>query len=84
MLDDENAIKTLVHEYAHYVNYLLDKKVKNLEVLFKEDTPELREELLAVTHFVDKNATCHKLFNEREKLKQSIKKLSDSIKIKYP
>lgn len=83
-LDDKSAIKTLVHEYAHYVNYILDKKIKSLEILFKEDSPELREELLSVTNFVDENSTCERLFQEKEEIQQNIKKLSNSIKSKCP
>lgn len=83
-LDDSSAIKTLVHEFAHYVNFRLDKKIKNLEILFCSDDSKLKEELLAVTNFVDENSMCHSLHSEKEKLKSHIKKLAESIKDKYP
>jgi hypothetical protein len=83
-LDDSSAIKTLVHEFAHFVNYRLDNKINNLSVLFEEDSGALREELLAVTNFVDENSLCVKLNIEREKHKKNITNLSNSIKKVYP
>lgn len=83
-LDDESCLRTLVHEYAHYVNYCLDKNINNLEILFKDNSDELREELQNVTNYVDENALCHKLYNEREKLKNDIKKLTAEIRKVYP
>lgn len=84
ILDDETSVKTLVHEFAHYINHKLDKKLKNLEVLFGEDTQEIRDELLSVTMFVDKNSRCEKLNKEREKLKNSIDELVEIVKYNYP
>ena len=83
-LDDESALRTLIHEFAHYINYKLDKKLKHLDVLFGEDSETIRDELLEVTLFVDENAHCKKLNAEREKLKFEIKTLADSIKNTYP
>ena len=83
-LDDTSAVKTLVHEFAHYVHYNLDKKLKDLTILFGEDNEVIRDELLAVTMYVDENALCKKLTAEREKLKTGIKALADNIKMTYP
>jgi hypothetical protein len=83
-LDDEMSIRTLVHEYAHFVNYKLDKKIKNLEILFKTEPENIIDELIAVTNRVDENSLCLHLHAERNKLKAGIKKLSDSIKVEYP
>ena len=83
-LDNNSALKVLVHEFAHYVNYKLDKKLKNLEVVFGVDNEQIREELLNVTRFVDDNAHCRILNAEREKLKLKIKYMTDTIKNIYP
>ena len=83
-LDDDNAVKTIIHEFAHYINYKLDKKLDSIELLFGLDTPTLRRELLEVTKFVDKNAHCLKLSEEKDRLAENIKKLSDNIKTTYP
>ena len=83
-LDDKSAIRVIVHEFAHYVNYNLDKSLKSLEAVFGLNSDELREELISVTAFVDENSTCKKLNSQREKLKTEIKSLTDDIKEVYP
>ena len=83
-LDDYGAVKTIVHEYAHYVNFLMDEKFKNSFVLFDTEFEELEDELLSVTNFVDENSLCKKLLDEREKVKKSIKKLTSDIRAVYP
>ena len=83
-LDDKRAVRTLVHEFSHYVHYKLDKSLKSLDKVLVEDSQQLREELLAVTYFVDENSLCNKLNSESEKLKKSIKTLTCAIKQEYP
>lgn len=83
-LDDESAVKTIVHEFTHYINYKLDKKLKSLEILFGEESQEIKEELLSVTMFVDKNSNCEKLNKERENLKAKIEELLEEIKSNFP
>lgn len=83
-LDDESAIKTIVHEFAHYINHKLDKSLKNLDIMFGNNSNELIDELLSVTAFVDKNALCEKLTKERDELKTEIKQLTETIKTTYP
>ena len=83
-LDDDSSIRTIVHEFAHFSNYRLDKSLKDLSLLFGEDSKQIREELLNVTKFLDENAKAKLLSSERDKLKISIKNLTDSLKSKYP
>ena len=83
-LDDISAVKVLVHEFAHYINYKLDNKLKKLDLLFGEDNEQIRKELIAVTKFVDSNARCLILNAERDKLKLNIRNLTDTIKNIYP
>lgn len=83
-LDDYNAIRVLVHEFAHYINYNIDSSLNNLEVLFGYDNKKLRNELISVTELVDKHALCSKLTIERDKLSTEIKSLADNIKSEYP
>ena len=55
-LDDCSAIKTILHEFAHYVNSLLDSKFKNSYVLFNTDIENLKEEIeIATKHVGDKD-----------------------------
>ena len=83
-LDDYSAIKTIVHEYAHYFHYLHDEKFKSSYVLFDCEIEELEDELLCVTNFVDENSLCKTLLAEREKIKKTIKNLTASIRSIYP
>jgi len=83
-LDDVSSVRTLIHEYAHYVNYRLDKNIKDFEVLFCSDSEKFRQELQDVTNYVDENALCGSLFEQREKLKVNIKNLTKSIRQHYP
>ena len=84
IVDDKSAIRVLIHEFAHYINYKLDKSLSSLTPLFGEDTQEMRDELIAVTMFVDKNSQCIKLIEQRESIKQNIKTLTDTIQKVYP
>ena len=83
-LDDYSAVKVLIHEFAHYVHHQIDNKMQSLEKVLGQDNETIRNELLQVTMFVDKNSVCKKLNTERERLKLRIKTLSDSIKTTYP
>jgi hypothetical protein len=83
-LDDNSAIRVILHEFAHYVNSLLDEKFKNSFVLFNSEFNEFEEELSVVTNFVDENSLCKKLLDEREKVKKTIKNLANSIRVEYP
>ena len=83
-LDDTSAIRVILHEYAHYANYKLDKNLNSLVPLFGEESQIIKEELFNVTMFVDENSVCLKLNSEAERLKSEIKQLTDSIKNIYP
>lgn len=83
-LDDDSSIRTIVHEFAHFSNFKIDKTLKNLKPLFGENAEQLKNELLEVTKFVDENAGANLLNKEKEKLKINIKSLTESIREKYP
>ena len=83
-LDDDSAVRVLVHEFSHYINYKLDNKLQNLKTVLGNDSEIIRKELSEVTKFVDNNAHCHILNAEKERLKTKIKSLTDTIKNVYP
>lgn len=83
-LDDDYAIRTLVHEFAHFVNHKLDSKINDLKILFQDDSECIKSELLEVTYIVDENSLCQKLNQEKTNLKKKITNLSNSIKKVYP
>ena len=83
-LDDDFAVRVLIHEFAHYSHFKLDRKMNDLDVLFGTGADGLTEELLDVTKFVDNNAIAEKLTTEKEKLATKIKTLTNMIKSTYP
>lgn len=83
-LDDDSAVRVLVHEFAHYINFRLDDKLKSLAIVLGDDSEITKKELLEVTKFVDNNAHCAVLNEEKERLKTKIKFLTDTIKTVYP
>lgn len=83
-LDDSSAIRTLIHEYAHYINYKFDKTLSSLSPVFGDESENIKDELLEVTKFVDENALCQKLNAENDSLKNEIKILTDKVQKEYP
>jgi len=83
-LDDASQIKTIIHEFAHYINFKIDKSLKNLDAVLGDGSEALTEELLEVTGFVDSNSKCSNLSRERDVLKDEINALSEKIRKTNP
>ena len=87
-LPEERKIPTLIHEFAHYVHSKIenniDKTGGTLETVFGTDSPIIKKELIEVTHFVDENSLCKKLFAHKDIIKQHIKEEELIIKSEYP
>ena len=82
-LSEEAQARVLVHEFAHYVHYFYDKKLKNLNFIFPDLSPELLNELISVTvEAVDKN-DISPLFTAKEELTCIIKELYKRLVSKY-
>ena len=81
-------VPTLLHEFAHYIHSKLEKDINKsggtLEILFLNNNPVIREELIKVTHFVDENSLCIRLLEHRARVKERIKALEKVIKEDYP
>ncbi len=79
---------TLVHEFAHYIHAKLEPNMEktggSLEILFGQDNAIIRQELLDVTHFVDKNSLCKKLEHHKTLIKEKIAEYEKIIKLDYP
>ena len=55
-LSEEEEVKVLVHEFAHYIHYCYDKKLKNLTFIFPDLSSKIMDELISVTvEAIDKN-----------------------------
>ena len=84
-IDDENEVlSVLLHEFAHFVHYKYDKKLKSLDFIFDELNDEIMEELIKVTvNNVPKDFAAA-LYSKKNKLKNDIKLLGEIIKKHYP
>ena len=86
--DVQWKIPTLVHEFAHYVHSLIEPNMEKtggtFYALFGTDNPVIKNELLDVTHFVDKNSLCEKLKRHKLAVREKIKEFEKIIKADYP
>lgn len=83
-LDDDSAIRVIIHEFAHYVHFKLDNTLSDLKILFGEDSEIIKSELIKVTNFVDSNSVCSILTVTKESLNKEIKTLTSQIREVYP
>lgn len=83
-LDDENVLRTLVHEFAHFLHYSQDKSLKSLEFFCGNDWEELTEELISLTVDLIPKSTIAPLFEAKENAKKEINQLEASLHKIYP
>lgn len=88
-LPQDRVIPTLIHEFAHYVHSLIEpfmeKTGGSLSVIFNDkQTSKYENELITVTHFVDKNSKFEKLNTHKTIIKNRILECENIIKLKYP
>lgn len=91
-LKDESFIRTLLHEFAHYVHSTFEKDIETtggtLQTVFKTDDEtvlaEIKKELVVVTHWIDESSLCKKLLTQKEGVKVKIKELDNEIKKDFP
>lgn len=76
---DEAILKTLAHEFAHYVHYRYDKTLNSLDFVFN-DLDMIEEELLSITVELIPKTSVEPFFKAKDKLKSEIKILSDKLK----
>ena len=86
--DVQWKIPTLVHEFAHYIHSLIEPEMERtggtLHALFGTDSPVIKNELVNVTHFVDKNSLCERLNHHKKIVKDKIRQFENVIKEDYP
>ncbi|MBP3924717.1 hypothetical protein J6E39_05690 [bacterium] len=84
----ERIVPTLLHEFAHYVHSKIEPQIAksggNLEVIFKDNNPIIKEELVKITNFVDKNSLCERLYAHKKITQEKIKYYDKLIKKDYP
>lgn len=85
----DRIIPTLLHEFTHFVHSkiepYMEKSGGTLERIFNDNkTDKYFQELLDVTHFVDKNSKFEKLNSHKVIIKSKIKDYEKLIKNTYP
>ncbi|MDD3236705.1 MAG: hypothetical protein PHV37_01235 [Candidatus Gastranaerophilales bacterium] len=88
-LDEEKAVRVLVHEFAHFIHGKLEDSIYrdggSLNAIFSVDEIDVYyQELLKVTDFIDKNSRMVTLKKFNKEVKESIKELQTSIQRYYP
>ncbi len=83
-LDETDVLPVLLHEFAHYVHFLHDNKLKSLDFAFDEFTDTLNEELVNIT--VDKipKNEAKALFDKKDEISAEIKSMANKIKLHNP
>lgn len=89
---ENRIIPTLLHEFSHFIHEKIEpdmpKTGGNLDIIFdcneKDKISTIEKELVAVTHFVDENSLCKKLYVHKEQIKSKIKTQESIIKQDYP
>ncbi len=71
---EDVVLKTLAHEFAHFVHYRYDKTLKSLDFIF-DDSEDITKELLDITVEMIPKVSVEPLFNAKEKLKTEISNL---------
>lgn len=80
---EESVLKTLAHEFAHFVHYKNDKTLKSLDFAF-DLTDEVMEELISITVESIPKSMVKPLFEKREHIKQEHRELLSRLKDIYP
>ena len=80
----DNPIGTVIHEFAHYVHSIYDKKLKSLDFIFSDFSDEINEELIKVTVSQVPQDFAKGLFEHKKQTEFEIKELAGQIKQMYP
>ena len=83
-LSEEETLRVLVHELAHYVHYCEDKTLKSLNFIFGKDYENFQEDLISLTVDAVPKDFANKLFDIRDSIKNEINDISKQIKAFYP
>ncbi len=75
---EDSIIRTLAHEFAHFVHYKNDKSLKNLDFIF-EDSKIVLEELISATVKMIPKKTIKPLFDLKEAIKEEITDLKTRL-----
>ena len=77
-LSEDAVLRTLAHEFAHYVHYNYDKTLQSLDFIF-EESEALLEELISITVEIIPKHNVKPLFDLKKKIKDEIAILTEQI-----
>lgn len=77
---EESILRTLAHEFAHYVHYQHDRTLMSLSFIFDE-SDEITEELILATVATIPKKTVQPIFDLESTLKKEIKNLKSELKL---
>ena len=81
---EDIIIKTLCHEFMHFIHYMFDKNLKDLSFILGEINCGIEAELLELTVESIPKSEIAPLFNLKTKLSKEISEYKDNIKKKVP
>ena len=83
-LDDSAVLRTLAHEFAHYIHYTYDNKLKSLDFLSENFSNEMLEEMLNLTVLSLPKDSVKPLFVQKEMLEKEIGVIRNELLLLFP
>ena len=83
-LKDEEILRTLLHEFIHYIHFSFCRNLDSLEFVFGEKYSCYENELINVTVDSIPKKDAKSIFNRKEQITSEINVLVSNIKSKYP
>jgi len=81
--NEEAILKTLAHEFAHFVHYNYDKSLKKLDFIFDDENETILAELLNITVDSISKDSIKPLFQIKEGLKTDILNITEKLKQQF-
>jgi hypothetical protein len=78
-INDETIIKTLAHEFAHFIHFNYDRKLKSLDFIF-DNNEDILEELISATVYTIPKTSVEPFFRIKDSLKNEISDLKKQLK----
>lgn len=82
-LNDREIIPVLVHEFAHFLHYTYDNKLKSLEFIFGELNDKIYNELTEITVQEIPKSEAAALYETKGQLSKEIHRIANTIKSYY-
>jgi len=77
-LSDENVLRVLIHEFAHFIHYSYDKSLKSLDFLIKDISDDIWEEFISLTVDSIPKESIQPLYDAKLKLENEIDDLKNN------